>query len=697
MSTQKEKTDEASKKWLIVALVVTAVVMGKVVMNGWVNWDDDLFVNGNPLVENRSMESFQEIFSSFQIGVYSPLVLLSYWVDYTLGGFNAGVFHTINLLIHLANVALVFTLVKKLFGRIEIATITAILFGIHPLSVEVVAWVTARKDLLLTLFYLLALLRYVKSLEDKENANKHKRWTFVFFLLALLSKGVAVTFPVVLLLVDYLKGRSISWALLREKVPFFLMSVVFGIVAIYAQQDASAIKQVSDVPFSENVFIGFYGLTMYLMKALFPLHLSTFHPYPHESDGALPTAIYLAILIVVPIIFLLRRGLLKQQRALVFGLLFFLVNVALVLQFLPVGSAAYSERYFYLSGIGLVLLIAVGIVWLADRWKTNALFVIAPILLFFAVQTFARIDVWKDSMALWNDVIEKYPDDNFGYFARADTYRKQGDEERAIKDYSKGMEFGVDYEALNNRALLYMNRGEMALANADLDHSLKLNPDYVNAIGNKGLLLLNAGQLDEALKLFDHAIALESETSVFYFNRGLAYAGLGKDQEAISDFTRAIQLEENAKFYLERGRVRYFSGDPVGAFKDFEKSLQLDPNDPATQFLLGEMSFQQGNLDAALKYYDQAIKLGFRGEQALVNKGLVLLNMGRYQEAVNVLNIPINDPNVQNVPAYFNRGIAYQFLGNHEAAIADFKTCLQLDPKFGQAQEWMQKSLDAMR
>ena len=279
--------------------------------------------------------------------------MISLGIDYQLWGLNPFGYHLGNLIIHLINTLLVFFFVRQLAPKslVFVPFFTALVFGIHPMHVESVAWISERKDVLYVLFFLLGLITYLKFLGNK--SLKIFALVILFFCLSLLSKAMAVVFPVVLLLIDWFKGRQWNIRVGMEKVPFFFLSLVFGVTA-YQIQSGGAIAEFDHFTFIDRMVFAAYGFCMYLVKAIVPVQLSAFYPYPFVAGGAVPGYYY-----AMPIIAVLLLGgavaVYKKSKAPLFGLGFYLVTVALVLQFISVGKAIMADRYTYLPYVGTVL------------------------------------------------------------------------------------------------------------------------------------------------------------------------------------------------------------------------------------------------------------------------------------------------------------------------------------------------------
>jgi hypothetical protein len=280
-----------------------------------VNWDDDKYIQNNPLITSIDLKV---LFSTYVMGNYHPLTMLGYAIEYQFFGLNASGYHVINLLLHLANVVLVFYTVFYLSNKTIVALIACLFFGIHPVHVESVAWVSELKDLLYGFFFLASYIFYLKFVKDEN--KKFYFFSLLFFLCSLLSKGMAVSLPVVLLLTDYFKGRKITRQTVIEKLPFFLLAFIFGIVAVYAQKSLGATES-TVFPLPQRIIFAGYSFITYLIKLLIPLNLSSYYPYPIKVGDTIPAQYYfylVAILGLVIYFFYFHR----YSKKIIFGTVF---------------------------------------------------------------------------------------------------------------------------------------------------------------------------------------------------------------------------------------------------------------------------------------------------------------------------------------------------------------------------------------
>ena len=321
LSTSQEKSfDRFSLYWGTGIAIITLIVMFPSFYTGFINFDDLQYVTQNSYIRNLNSENLRAILLTDVNGTgnWHPLTMLSLALDYMFSGSNPKGYHLTNILLHILNTLLVFRFTFMVCKRLKIKeylllSVTAsLLFGVHPMHVESVAWVSGRKDLLYTCFYLVSLLFYL------EYTVKPKRYYYflsmLFFILSLLSKAMAVTLPVVLILVDHMSDRrQKDRKVILEKIPFFTLAIIFGIVAVFTQKSGGATEIIRNRFFDQVVFAS-YGFTEYILKLIWPFHLSPYYPYPERIHGAIPLPIYLSLISILILIYLLYYFVRRQKK-----------------------------------------------------------------------------------------------------------------------------------------------------------------------------------------------------------------------------------------------------------------------------------------------------------------------------------------------------------------------------------------------
>ncbi len=458
-----------------IVLAATALLYAPALNHQFTNWDDDRQITANPDIRDLSPAGLKKIFSSFYVSLYQPLTSLSWAVEYRLFGLDPRVFHTVNILLHLVNILLVYALMRSLAQNVGIALAAAALFAVHPLQVEVAAWASSLSILLFSLFCLGAMIAYVAY--AKSGQTRYLVAALALFLPALLAKTTAATLPLVLLVIDVYLQRRIRWQTIAEKVPFFLLSVVFGCITIFARSGVSHVQDFAlKYSLPQRICIVCYSCLWYVGKLIFPAGLSVFYPFPAKPSGWLPVAFYLAPLLLVG----LAAGIWcagRYRRLLAFAALFMLASLVLVVQIIPVSELMVCDRYAYLPCLGLFFLAGTLGHRIGSRSPVamkGVLVGLGLVLVALGGATYRRVGVWRDSMTLWNDFLSRRQDIYVAYLDRGMAQCERGDRKAAIADFDAALQLNPKADkALNNRAVSYAYLGDRSSALRDFDNAIR--------------------------------------------------------------------------------------------------------------------------------------------------------------------------------------------------------------------------------
>ena len=570
---QKPAGDKTFGLWLFGVLAITGLCLIPMLNNGFTNWDDDVYVTSNLIIKSPDWEA---IFTRPSAYNYHPLTMLTLAFNYAVSAMDPFSYHLVNWLLHILNTALVFLFIYKISGRkIFVAAFASLIFGIHPMHMESVAWISERKDVLYACFFLLALLQYWSFLETGKRPKL--LYCFIFFILSLLSKPAAIILPFVLFLLDHWYGRSFNWKVWAEKIPFFIFSFLFGFITIKVQS-AEAIVGLDIYPLWTRFFFACYTIMIYTARFFVPYTLSAFHPYPSVDSLGLPVLLSPIFMIALLILLWLKR----KDKLLVFSLLFFIVNLLLVVQFVSIGLTIVSERYTYIPYIGLAFLAGM---WLNKYLDSrSALFIKAiPLIIgiIFGFISFQRTKVWKDGDTLWSDVVKHYPDAATPRSNHADYLRKmaglpankpQADEllRRALEESSMAIKLKPTHiKAYVNRQNIYLMLGKDSLAMADAETLLKLQPSNSQAFYTKGFAYMRFDRDDSSLFWFNKSIETDPTADFVLNSRGtLLFNKFKRYNEAITDFTRAIELNPKGEYFYNRSNCYFRMGDVIKAKSD---------------------------------------------------------------------------------------------------------------------------------
>jgi len=578
---KKEAVKKKFNIWIALAAILplTFIVFIPILDNELTNWDDPTYIVENPLIRQLDWHHIKRIFTEFYFGNYQPLHILSYAIEYHFFKIDPAGYHAVSLVMHMIVTWLVLWFIYRLSNNAMIAIIASLLFGLHPLHVESVAWAAERKDMLYAIFFILSLIAYLKYIDEKENIKYYLLAIFLF-ILSIFSKAMASSLPPVLILLDYYRQRKFSTKLVIEKVPFFAIAVIMGLVSITAAESTDTISHDSVYSLTDRIFFACFNLLAYTGKLILPLNLSSFYPYPVKVAGSLPYYYYVAPVIVGLLLFAVIRSM-KNTRTVFFAAGFFVACIILVLQLLPVGPTIMSERYSYLPSVAFFYIVGVGAFELTERRKSMAMPVyvaIAAYSLFLGVLTYKRSDVWQNSLTLWNNVLEQFPKVSVALNNRGNVYGKEmGRLDVALENFNKSIEYDPSYEnAYSNRGIVYCMQGKFDLAIEDFNKALAIKPKYVEALQNRGIAFAQTGRYEQAIADFTAVMNIDKNDLNAHVNRGVAYTQSKQYEKALDDFNRALSIKkDHAEAYYRRSAALYNLKRYQEAYRDIQSATML--------------------------------------------------------------------------------------------------------------------------
>ena len=531
------------EKWLPWALAGLSLLLYATGFgNDMVAMDDHSATVNNPAVKNFAL------FGQFNLGMYAPVTWAGYALAYALSKDNAFWYHLLSALVHATNVLLVFRLFRYLAPNWQFAGVVALFFAIHPMQVEAVSWIAGFSTPLFSMFYLLALLFYLQHRSAENKSLGRMGLALGMFLLACLSKSAAVTLPLTMLVLDGWLSRPLSVKMGTEKIPFFLVSLFFGVLTLYSRAEAghTGADAVTHYTFFDRLLMVCHTIPFYWLKLLVPTGLSIWYPF-EKVNGVWPISYFITPLVCIAggwAAWRLRSG----AKIVGLALLFYGSNIALSLPYATFGTFELrSDRYNYLACLGVFALLAALPSYVSAKkpgWATATWGLLLALALFYGVQTIHRIRDWKDTLTLINKAIAAQGD-NFGkaYLWRGMEYGDAGKRQPAIEDFTRAID---------------------------------KNPSLMDAYKYRGGLLGMTGQHEKALADLNIYLAQNPNDPEYLFNRGVALRKLGKYPEAIADFTKTIQLQPNfAPAYRARGNAYSEMGDATKAQADMEMFERL--------------------------------------------------------------------------------------------------------------------------
>jgi protein O-mannosyl-transferase len=548
--------------WLLISLLTLLLYSGTVSYGLLHNYDDDEYFN-NATISHLNTHNAGEYFSGYYLGMYQPVPVMSFAVLLKVFPGSVPAQRCANILLHCLNTLLVILFIKKLTGNNLAANLTALLFAIHPMHVESVSWIATRSNLIYSLFYMASLIFWVNWRTNRRPQN----WILMlfFFILALFSKVTAATLPFLLVLIDGFMKIKPGWRSVFLYVPLFLLSAIFIVVGIRSSTAFGHITELGlQFGVSDRILIILNALWLYLYKAILPINQSVIYLFPWKEGNSLPMNYLftgIGILVFFSVIFFAwwknRKN--DSGRVILFGFLFFLLTISIVIPLKWSRTIMIAERYTYIPYIGLFMTIFCLLFQknLIDRrWmRYSAIIVTFLGVLIFSFLTINRNRVWKNPVTLFSDVIQKDrsgAEVSMGYYNRGNEYLRLNELNNAVSDYTA---------------------------------SLRIDPRYTEAWYNRGLVNYKLQLLPEAIDDFTHAIALRNNYQTAYLNRGTAFRLRGNYREALEDFNTAISIEPYAPAYFSRGVLYHFNlGDDARACADWNQALSLG-FEPARELL----------------------------------------------------------------------------------------------------------------
>ncbi len=688
--------------------------------NGFVTWDDDIYYIANQHVHSFNIALFRWAFFSFHASNWHPLTWISHALDYLVWGLNPVGPHLTNVLLHSVNAFIVVVLILALMesakrtrveggppeftdthGAFVAAGVAGLLFGIHPIQAESVVWVSERKNLLCAFFFLLSILTYSRyAASEGAGGNLRRRlsdrkyvFALGFFVLALLSKPVAVSLPVILLILDWYpfkriqSSRAFGHAII-EKIPFFALSLVSSVLTVLAQKSGGMVVSTNVIPLPTRILVAAKSLFAYLGKMAFPLNLVPFYPYP--SDVSLMSLEYLsAIAAVVGIsaacIVLFRK---RPLWSGVWG--YYVISLVPMIGIVQVGRQSMADRYAYLSCIAPFLIAGLAVAWASGKinylrrrahlLKFISALGIISVFVSLSYLTVRQTGIWKDGLVLWTYVVDKEPGRApIAYHNRGLAFYEKDMLDEAIEDYTRAITLDPSYwEAFYSRGVTFEKKGLFDQAIMDYSRSIALNPGFFDAFFHRGYMFKMEGRLNEAIEDYNRAIALDPLHYEAYVNRGAVFAGMGRLDEAIADYSRAIALDPlHYEAYNNRGNVFNKKGMPDRAIADFDKSIVLNPYQYEAYFNRGVAYGRLHMLEKAVGDFSKALAIRPGDSLAYIARGYTSSLLGRNGAALDDYNKAIQlDQN--NADAYGARGNLYLHEGNKELAHSDFEKARNL-------------------
>ena len=590
--------------WIMAVLLalVTIALYWPATGHDFINFDDNVYVLENAQVTSGlTLESLQWAFFKPEVGFgyWHPLTLLSHMVDCQLFGLQPWGHHLTSVLLHALNTVLVFLLLRSLTGTTRRSLLVAALFGCHPLHVESVAWVAERKDVLSTCFGFLALLFYArwargrieKEREQDRGGFRSPRsaftsssyWlAFVFYLLGLLSKPMLVTWPFVILLLDYWPLERFqpgcAWRLVREKIPFVALTAAASVMTFVISKHGGVLAAGEGLPLGARGGNALVSYCRYLGKLFWPTNLAVFYPHPGHWP---PAQVLLAggLLLGISGLLFARR---RRFPFLLMGWLWYGGMLVPAIGLVQVAGLAMADRYTYLPSLGVLILAVWGAYDMARRRQPRLIGLAAgaaAIVLCLAL-TRQQLGYWKDSVTLFRHALAVTENNCLARNNLGNALYEEGQTDEAISQFQEAIRLKPDdAEVHYNLGLALVRKGQAGEAIRQYQEAVRLKPDYARAHNNLGIELAKNGQVDEAIREFEETILLKPDYVDAHNNLGNAFAKQRQVGEAISQFQEAVRLKPDyALSHNNLGMALAEKGQIDEAVIQFQEALRLKPD-----------------------------------------------------------------------------------------------------------------------
>lgn len=653
--------------------VFTAAVYWQVGNFDFINFDDTAYVTENTRVQSGlSLENIRWAFTTTDAEFWHPLTWLSLLLDFEIYGLKAGGFHITNLILHILASLLLFWFVSRSSGTVWRSAFVAAFFALHPVHVESVAWVAERKDTLSAFFFMLTLCSYVYYTE-KPGMIRYVV-SLLCFVCGLMSKSMLVTLPVILILIDFWPlGRitdrqtgfktsrilSIPVWQIREKLPFFMLSGIFAILTVMAQDVVNS----PTWPLGQRAANAVVGLATHVINIVLPHHLGIFYPF----DSQIPiTKIILALLFLIAIS-IAAIYFIKKAPFIFTGWLWFIFMLLPVIGIIPLGKHSIADRYTYLASIGISFILAWGApaIFKSEILRKKVLPAVGIVYMAaLAIFTWIQCSYWQNNFVLYHHTLNVT-------------------QNNAMVRY--------------NLAHAYIMNGEYAEAKKHLLEAVRINPRHDDYHANLGGIYMKERDFDKAVYHFREGLKINDGNAVIHCNLGATLADTGKTAEAIEHYKKAIELNPDySEAYYRFGSVLMKLGKMDEAAEKFRLALLADPDHPGAHSYMADICIKQGKIKEAIGHNREILRIAPDNLSALNNLGAHHSMQGQYDESIGyyrrALDLSPNNPEI-----VFNIGRVLSMKGDHQAAAEYFKHAMTLKPDFQEARQARDKSLAAIR
>jgi protein O-mannosyl-transferase len=690
-STSHRSPDHTRARFFtaICIFALTFSVFVVALTNQWVSWDDDVTLVTNTRFRGLGWAQLKWMFTTFYMGHYQPLSWVTFATDYLLWGMNPFGFHLTNVFLHSLNAVLVFILSFRLFSAAIPSTtkshlllfgaaITALLFSVHPLRVESVAWATQRRDVLSAFFLLSTVLLYLKAAAAGIGSPDYKRWltaSLAVYAVSLFAKAAGISYPLVLLILDLyplrrLRGQPKNWlatenrSVIWEKAPYFLLASIFAALAILAQHEYAALKPVDRYGITARIAQSFFGIAFYLWKTVWPFRLSPLYELPvYLNPLDWPFIVSALVVGAISIAVVLLRHRLPAALA---AWLCYLAILFPVLGIAQSGPQLAADRYTYLSCVGPLMLLGWIFLklwqWSETRSGVSIISTSAGWLLVLGLAGLAwqQVKIWHDSERLWRHAVQVSPN---------------------------------SFTAHYNLGIALAERDQNEAAEQQYRQALEILPQSPDANNNLGQLLARRGKFDEAIERYQEALRNDRLYKKAYNNLAAVALKLRKPDDAINYFRQVLQIDpHDANAHFNLAAVLADRGDRSGAAQHYQAAAEINPTDADAQVRLADFALQRSDPQGAVAHLEQAIRLGSDTDELNFKLGTLLALQGKLNEAAQHFERALQT-RPEFAEAHLNLGRIRAAQGDLGQAVGHFRKAIELQPDSSSAHETLAVAL----
>ncbi len=680
--------------------IATAAAYWRLYNCDFIYYDDPKYVTENTQVKaGVTFDGIIWAFTKVYANNWHPLTWISLMVDQQIWGTNVWGFHLVNLLFHIANTILLFFLLYHSTGRMFSGALVAGFFALHPLHTESVAWISERKDVLSTFFWLVTMFLYLWY--TRKISVSRYILVIVLFCLGLMAKSMLVSLPMILMLWDYwplkrfafdtqngdIENRQKRKAsfLIIEKIPFFILTALSCVMTLIAQKEAIAAFEV--FPLNSRLSNALISYVIYMLQMFWPTNLAVFYPHPVKisSFWQWGGALILLLVITAAVIFLGRR-----RKYLITGWFWYIVTLVPVIGFVQVGEQARADRYTYITLIGLFVLIIYSFSDLAnDRkiFRFGAAFAGISLCLFMGFLTSKQTSYWKNSEILYRHALDVTRDNDVAHNNLGIFLAEKNDIAGAIEQFDMALKLNPNHPQANYnilKALLLQNKLDQAL---DIYERLKQSghagPDIINLLATE---YKKNSQLQKVVEIYTEALKTNSNNASLHTSLGTILLESGRVDEAIEEFNKALKIQPDAITYGNLGNALLSKNKFEDAMECFKKGIELEPFDCLSYYNMGNIYMSKGQLQEAVVAYSKAVKIRKDYTKAYSNMAVAFAQMGKVDEAIMNFKKALQiDPN--DINSMYNLAQTLAGKGEFDEAVKYFRMVITFEPNNAQVHD----------